>query len=110
MSALENEVKAVELKAEAVASEVKEKVENLLGEVKAEAKKVTQELTAEEKLFIRETENAYLKAQIEINRLSQITQKAQKDFTEHVENLSKKYLLNPAEWIFDNVALIFRKK
>ena len=110
MSALENEVKAVELKAEAVASEVKEKVENLLGEVKAEAKKVTQELTAEEKLFIRETENAYLKAQIEINRLSQITQKAQKDFTENVENLSKKYLLNPAEWIFDNVALIFRKK
>ena len=61
------------------------------GEVVAEAKKVeaavekvvekvTQELSAEEKLAIREIENSYLKAQIEINRLSGITQKAQSRF------------------------------
>src|SRR5271157_896634 len=79
-------------------------------EVKAEVMKVTQELSAEEKLAIREIENGYLKAQIEINRLSQITQKAQKDFENTVKSLTAKYVIDPAEWLFDNVELIFRKK
>jgi hypothetical protein len=67
-------------------------------------------LSAEEKLIIREIENEYLKAQIEINRLSQITQSAQKKFTDTVEGLVKKYGVSPAEWLFDNVSLQFKRK
>ena len=96
VKAVEGEVAAVAEKVEAVAEKVVEKF--------------TQELTADEKLAIREIENAYLKAQIEINRLSQITQKAQGDFTANVEKLTKKYAVDPATWLFDNVELIFRKK
>jgi Na+-translocating ferredoxin:NAD+ oxidoreductase RnfC subunit len=103
-------VQEIEAKAEAVAAEVKNEVVNVAEEVKAEVKKLTQELTTEEKLAIREIENTYLKAQIEINRLSAITQKAQKDFTSTVESLTKRYVLDPVDWLFDNIALEFRKK
>jgi hypothetical protein len=96
VKAVETEVKAVEGEVVAVAEKVIEKV--------------TQELSAEEKLAIREIENTYLKAQMEISRLSQITQKAQADFTKTVEDLTKKYVINPAVWVFDNVSLTFRKK
>ena len=95
---------------EAVAAEVKQEAIKVVEEVKAEAKKLTQELSAEEKLAIREIENSYLKAQIEINRLAQITKDAQQKFTSNVEALTKKYVLSPAEYVFDNVELLFRKK
>lgn len=91
---------------EAVEAEVVKVAE----EVKAEAVKLTQELTAEEKLGIRELENEYLKAQMEIQRLSQITQGAQKKFTETVDSLVKKYEVSPAEWVFDNLKLVFTRK
>ena len=114
---LENEIKAVEQKAEAVVAEVKTEVVKVAEEVKAEVvkvegevKKLTQELTADEKLAIREIENAYLKAQIEINRLSQITKEAQQKFTTTVEGIAKKYVLNPVEWAFDNIELIWKKR
>lgn len=118
---LANEVKAVEAEAEKVVSEVKTEVVKVVDEVKTEAtklvddakaevKKLTQDITAEEKLAIREIENKYLKAQIEITRLSQITTQAQRDFTSKVESLTKKYLISPTEWLFDNAELIFKKK
>jgi len=100
-----------------VVNEVVAEVKKIEGEVVAEAvkvekavEKVLQELTAEEKLAIREIENSYLKASMEIQRLSQTTQKAQVDFTATVEHLTKKYLINPAEMLFDNVELVFKKK
>ena len=100
-----------------VEAEVVAEVKAVEGEVVAEVAKaekfveaVRQELSAEEKLAIREIENAYLKAQMEIQRLSQITQKAQKDFTDTVEKLTKKYVVDPATWLFDNVELVFKKK
>ena len=96
---VEAEVKAVE---GAVVAEV--------AKVEKAVEKVLQELTAEEKLAIREIENAYLKAQMEIQRLSQITQKAQKDFTDTVEKLTKKYAIDPAVYLFDNVELLFKRK
>ena len=107
---IETEVKAVEAEVVKVAEEAKNEAKAVVADVKAEVKKVTQELTAEEKLAIREIENAYLKAQMEINRLATITQKAQKDFTDTVAKLTTKYVIDPAEWVFDNVSLIFRKK
>src|ERR1035437_2022812 len=100
---IEAEVKTVE-------AEVVAQVEKMAAEAKAEVKKLTQELTAEEKLAIREIENEYLKAQMEIQRLSQITQGAQKKFTDTVDSLVKKYRVSPAEWVFDNVSLIFKRK
>src|ERR1035437_1057359 len=96
---VEAEVKAVEAEVVAVAEKAA-----------VEVKKLTQELTAEEKLAIREIENEYLKAQMEIQRLSQITQGAQKKFTDTVETLVKKYGVEPATWVFDNLKLIFVRK
>jgi ABC-type nitrate/sulfonate/bicarbonate transport system substrate-binding protein len=95
---------------ETAVEKAKEEVVNVAEEAKAVAEKVTQELSSEEKLFIRETENTYLKAQIEVNRLSQVTQKAQEDFTKKVEELTRKYAVDPSLWLFDNVKLSFRRK
>jgi formiminotetrahydrofolate cyclodeaminase len=128
MTTLATEIQEIESKAEAVASEVKTEGVHVVEEVKAEAVKIAgdvkadfgaatkaieatiQHISAEEKLAIREIENTYLKAQIEINRLSQITQKAQQDFTKTVEDLTKKYVISPAEFVFDNVELAFKRK
>ena len=100
----------VEAEVKALEGEVVAKVEKMAEKAAVEVKKLTQELTAEEKLAIREIENEYLKAQMEIQRLSQITQGAQKNFTDTVESLVKKYGVSPAEWVFDNVSLIFKRK
>jgi hypothetical protein len=107
----------VETEVKEVVSEVKAKVEKavtaMIPEVvkgEAPAKKLVQELTAEEKLVIRDIELEYLKAQMQINQLSQTTQSAQKKFTSMIEDLSKKYLINPAEMMFDNVELKFVAK
>ena len=107
---VETEVKAVEAEVTKVAEEVKTEVVKVAEEAKAEVKKLTQELTAEEKLAIREIEVAYLKAQGQIQSLAQITTKAQADFTKTVEDLTKKYALDPALYVFDNVKLLFVKK
>jgi hypothetical protein len=120
MNELEQEVKAVEAEAVKVATEVKTEVVKVIdevkpeavkivGAVKAEAKKWTQEITAEEKLAFREAEAKYLRAQMEINRLLEITKGAQKDFSTNMEAVMKKYVLSPAEWALDQVELIFKK-
>ena len=107
---VEGEVKAVEAEVVKVVEEVKAEVVKVVEAIKPEVKKLTQEITAEEKLAIREIENEYLKAQMEIQRLSTITQGAQKKFTDTVEALVKKYGVAPAEWVFDNLKLIFVRK
>jgi type IV secretory pathway VirB4 component len=96
----------VEANVKAMEAEAVKVVEAIVPEVK----KMIQELTAEEKLVIREIENEYLKAQMEIQRLSQTTQGAQKKFTDFVESLVKKYVVNPTEWTFDNLKLVFTRK
>ena len=103
IAAVESEVKKVEAEVVKVAEEVKAEAVKIV-------EKVRQELTAEEKLAIREIENSYLKAQVEINRLSQQTQQAQQQFTATVERLTKKYTVDPTLWLFDNVELLFKKK
>jgi hypothetical protein len=106
---IETEVKAVETKMEAVAAEVVAEVKKVVEEVKPAVVRLKQEITTEEKLAIREIENEYLKAQMQINALSQTTQNAQKKFTSTVEALAKKYVINPAELVFDNITLEFKK-
>jgi uncharacterized protein YeeX (DUF496 family) len=107
---VEGVVEEVKQEVVKVAAEVKAEVEKVVEAVKPEVKKLVQELTAEEKLALREIENAYLKAQMEIQRIQPIIQKAQQDFTKTVEGLVTKYAVDPAEWAFDNVKLIFTKK
>lgn len=108
-----NEAKKIEAKVEAVAGEVKAEVVKVAEEVKAAVikvvDKVTQEISSEEKLAIRDVENEYLKAQLQIQTLSQTTQRAQAKFTSIVEGLTKKYVVDPASWVFDNVELKFKK-
>ena len=106
MAPLNEVLKQVDEAAKAAEAEVVKVTEAVVPEVK----KMLQELTAEEKLGIREIENEYLKAQMEIQRLSQITQGAQKKFTDTVEALVKKYGVNPTEWVFDNLKLVFTRK
>jgi prophage antirepressor-like protein len=110
----ETVVKAVEEKVEAVVEAVKEEAKSVAEAVKTEVapevQKTTQVISVDERLFIRELENSYLKAQMEISKLSQVTQGAQAKFTAKVEELTKKYAVDPAEWVFDNIELVFRKK
>jgi type IV secretory pathway VirB4 component len=101
---------SVETVVNAVEAEVVKVAEEVKAEVVKAVERFTQEITAEEKLVIREIENEYLKAQMEIQRLSQITQGAQKKFTDTVDSLVKKYAVSPAEWLFDNISLQFKKK
>jgi hypothetical protein len=91
-----------------VAEDVKSEVVKVAGNVKSGVARIEQDITAEEKLSIRDVENEYLKAQIQIQSLSQATQNAQRKFTSIVEALGKKYLINPAELAFDNVELKFK--
>src|ERR1700691_1611374 len=115
-----NEAKAVEVKAEAEKQVEYENTQTEVAKVaeaiKAETAKSTsapeskctkQPLTAEEKLVLREIENEYLKAQIQITTLSNTTQNAQKKFTATVEAFGKKYEMVPTQMQFDNVAFEF---
>ena len=107
---VEGAVASVEAEVKKIVGETTAEVAKVEAEVKPEVEKLTQAITAEEKLAIRELEVGYLKAQAEIQRLSQITSNAQKNFTTTVDELVKKYAVNPAEWVFDNVELIFKKR
>jgi uncharacterized metal-binding protein YceD (DUF177 family) len=73
----------------------------------AAPKRTVQELTESERLMFSETERVYLKAQIQINALSQQTQGAQKKFQDDQQTMIKKYDINIAEMVFDNVNFKF---
>lgn len=98
-----------------VEGEVKTVAEAAVAEVKAEVKKAEEkpkaavvQITTEEKLFLREAELEYLKAQMEIQRLSKITEAKSKDYQNYVEGLLKKYELK-GEYIFDGSVNAFKK-
>lgn len=102
-SGLVDEVKSV-VKA------VEEKVEEVVGNVVHTAEKSVVTITAEEKLVIRELENKFLKTQMEITRLQNVAQEVQKNFPAAIEQLKKKYVIDPANFIFDVATLEFRRK
>jgi nucleoid-associated protein YgaU len=137
-AAVAGEVKTVETEVETKTSEVEKAVEGTVaaaeGEVKtvaaavvAEAKKVEGEAVAvvekveekvkaalvnvvtDEKLFLREAELEFLKAQMEIQRLQKIADAKSKAYTEFVENLFVKYGLSKAEYVFDGAVNVFKK-
>jgi hypothetical protein len=105
MSELENIVKAVEGEAKKIEGEVVAVAEKAVEVVKAALVQVV----AEEKLFLREAELEYLKAQLEIQRLGKIAEEKSKAYQAFVENLFVKYGLSKAEYVFDGTVNAFKK-
>lgn len=118
MDGIAQEVKQEVAKVE---TEVKDETKTLAADVEKEVRAVVEpakefvvkaeiEITTEEKLAIREIENQYLKAQMEISRLSQQASLLQKQFPAMIDQLTKKYVVSPAEYLFDSARLIFTRK
>lgn len=117
---IETAVKAVEATVEGevktVAEVVVAEAQKVEGEVSAEVKKVEEkvkaalvDIKAEEKLFLREAELEFLKAQMEIQRLQKLADAKSKAYTEYVENLFKTYVVSKAEYVFDGAVNVFKK-
>ena len=101
-TAIEGEVKTVETKAETVAEAVVAKVEEKI-------KAALVNIVADEKLFLREAELEFLKAQMEIQRLSKVAEAKSKSYTDYIESLFVKYGLTKAEYVFDGAVNAFKK-
>jgi hypothetical protein len=98
VTAVETEVKAVEQK------------------VATTVKRVRVDITTEEKLALRDAEASFLRAQVEIRdfqaRIKDSMAKAEsasKVFTERLESLVKKYSIDKASQVFDNIENCFKK-
>lgn len=99
---IEGEVKTVETKVETVAEAVVAKVEEKI-------KAALVNIVADEKLFLREAELEFLKAQMEIQRLSKVAEAKSKSYTDYIESLFVKYGLTKAEYMFDGAVNAFKK-
>ena len=123
-TSVENEVKAVEAEAKSevakvegevksevakVEGEVKAAVETVGAEVKAVVTKAVVDITSEEKLFLREAELEYLKAQMEIQKFSKNAEAKSKQYVEYIEGLFKKYAITKVEYVFDGTINAFKK-
>ena len=102
-----SELQAVEAEVAKVAEEAKAEVVKIVEEVKPAAKKALVAITADEKLILAETEVEYLKATMEIQRLTKITEAKGKEYQTAVDGYLKKYLLDKSEYIFDGVKKAF---
>ena len=107
---------------EKVEAEVK-KVEGetvvVVEEVKAEAQKIVKktkvEITTDEKLFLRDAETEFLRAQMDIKdaqakiqSFAQRAEMASKVYTARLNELVKKYAINGTEQMFDNIENCFK--
>ncbi len=112
-TSVENEVKAVEAEVKSevakVEGEVKAAVETVGAEVKAAVTKAVVDITSEEKLFLREAELEYLKAQMEIQKFSKNAEAKSKQYVEYIEGLFKKYAITKVEYVFDGTINAFKK-
>lgn len=110
-----------EVKAEAIVGEVVAKTEAAVKTVAVVAKDAEKkavefataervDITADEKLMVSKLENEFLRANAEIQRLQGVIQSAQAQFPNVVSGLVKKYSINPATHVFDNIELAFKKK
>ena len=97
------------MSAETVVEAVEQKVETVAKEVVEKVKEALVSINAEEKLVLREAELDYLKAQMEIQRLSKITEAKSKEYQTYIEGLFKKYALDKATYMFDAAVNQFKK-
>ena len=117
---VETEVKAEVVKAETkvkaevveVEKEDKTVADAVVADVKAVVAKVEKaavvQTTTDEKLFLREAELEYLKAQMEMQRLSKIAESKSKAYMGFIEGLYKKYAITKAEYVFDGGVNAFK--
>jgi hypothetical protein len=94
---------AIEAVAQAVTDEVKQEVAKV-------EEKIRIEISDAEKFMLTKMENEFLKAQMEVKRLTELMQNIQKAFPTQVEELVKKYAIEPAKYTFDAIELAFKKK
>lgn len=117
---VETEVKAVEQTVEATIEKVETKaVEEVkaveadltkgVTAVKADVKNLSIKLTAEEKLALRDMEVVFLKAQQQYAQLENQMKEIRNNFQAKVDEFTKKYLIDKATYVFDGVALEFRR-
>jgi hypothetical protein len=100
--------KAVE-DVKSVAEEVVTEAKKVEGEVVTKVKEALIQIAAEEKLVLREAELEYLKAQMEIQRLSKITEAKSKEYQAYIEGLFMQYGLAKTEYMFDAAVNQFKK-
>jgi uncharacterized protein YeeX (DUF496 family) len=100
--------------AETLKETLKEAVTEVIKETEAKVEKIEQAIRVEisdaEKLVVRNLENEFLKAQMEMQRLTATLKNIQEQFPKLVDTYVKKYALDPAVYVFDAVELAFKKK
>lgn len=95
------EVVAKDLIAEEVVQEVKEV---------AKPKEITEvSISVEEKLAVRDLELSFLKSQSQVQSLQASMADVQRNFTQYIENLSKKYSVDTKKFVFDAVSLSWKR-
>jgi hypothetical protein len=102
------EVAKVEADAKTVAEAVVANVKDEVAKDELKAKEAVVQTTTDEKLFLREAELEYLKAQMEIQRLSKLAEAKSKAYMDFIESLYKKYAITKAEYIFDGGVNAFK--
>jgi hypothetical protein len=100
---------SIETVVEKIEQSVVAEVKKIEGETVAVAKAAVVQTTTEEKLFLREAELEFLKANMEIQRIQKIAEGKSKEYQTYVENLFKKYVLDKAEYVFDGSVNAFKK-
>jgi uncharacterized protein YeeX (DUF496 family) len=102
-----SELQVIEAGAVKFVDEVKAEVEKAVEAVKPEVKKALVAISADEKLILAEAEVEYLKATMEIQRLTKITEAKAKEYQTAVDGFLTKYGLSKAEYLFDGVKKAF---
>ena len=111
---VETAVAAVETKAESEAKAAGKEVINEMQAVEAEVKKFATEarivISAEENLMLTKMENAYLKGQMEIRRLTDEAKAISEQYPRKVAELVKKYAINESTHVFNAIEGAFVKR
>jgi hypothetical protein len=100
---------SIETAVESVAGAVVAEVKKIEGEVVAVAKATVVQIKSDEKLFLREAELDFLKANMEIQRIQKIAEAKSKEYQTYVENLFKTYVIEKSEYVFDAAINAFKK-
>jgi hypothetical protein len=103
---------SVETVVEGAVAEVKSVAEAVVAEaakVEEAVKAALVQITADEKLFLREAELEFLKAQMEIQRLTKLAEEKSKAYTAYIEQLFVKYGITKVEYVFDGAVNSFKK-
>jgi len=103
-------VEEVKQEVQEVKQEAQVATENAIAEAVKETAKARIEVTDAEKLGLVRLENEFLKAQMEMRRLQDLIKNVQEVYPKQVEQLQKKYSIDPATHVYDAIQGAFVKK